>query len=215
MFIVSCSGTSKKSLGPLLTTSGIYTHGYDFRKSFLFHAEEFQIIQLLLMRWIVQAYYLLCAPSLICCSAHLCLSFTGEPSTGPSNQMCFSRAKERRRITSLHLLVEFCLRHPKILSALWHTAGFMRAYCWLMVNFLGVAPRTFLQTCLPISQIPVCLGIWDCSPPNESLCIMNFWRYFCIGVSSLTVAECQNNCLIYRTLLFPLCSAPATFFLIS
>lgn len=54
-----------------------------------------------------------------CCSAHPCLSFTGEPSTGPSIQMCFSRAK-KRRITSLALLAGIYLMQPKMLLALCH-----------------------------------------------------------------------------------------------
>lgn len=66
VLIASCSVTSKKCLAPfsLFMPSGIYTHGYDFRKSFLVRAEQFQIFQPLFMRWIVQAYNLLCAPSL-------------------------------------------------------------------------------------------------------------------------------------------------------
>lgn len=116
----------------------------------------------------------------ICCSAFPGLSFTGEPSTGPNIQMCFPRAKERRRITSLHLLA-WC--SPR---CCWLFAT--RTHCWLMVNFLGLAPGTFLQTCLPVSQIPARPGIWGCSSPNASPCNRNFWRYFYICFSSLTMA---------------------------
>lgn len=151
MLIVSCPASSKKSLGPFLYSHHqvfIYTHAYDFRKYFLVHAEEFQIFQPLFMRWRVQAqaHNLLCAPSLICCRAHLCLSFTGEPSTGPSIQMCFSRAKERRRVTSLHLLVELCLMQPKMLSALFHE-GILLAHGELS----GSCPKYFTVN-LPSSQ---------------------------------------------------------------
>lgn len=90
-------------------------------------------------------------PDLLQCTF---LSFTGEPSTGPSIQMYFPRAKGRRRISSLCLLAEFCLIQTKMLSALCQK-GTLLAHGELS----GSCPEDF-SAHLPSSQSnPSCMGI--------------------------------------------------------
>lgn len=137
----------------------------------------------------------------ICCGAHPCLSFTGEPSTGPNIQMCFPRAKERRRITSLHLLA-WC--SPR---CCWLFAT--RTHCWLS----GTCPRYFSSN-LPSSQsnpsLSGYLGLFF--PKCKSLQLEFLKVLLHLFLKPDNGSLNQHNPLTYQTLLFPLCSAPAVFF---
>lgn len=81
----------------------------------------------------------------------------GSPALGIALHICLARGEQREGITSLDLLVTFCLIQPRR-----HLTSFAaRVHCWFMFSLVSTrTPQVFSAKLLFSSKLPWCLGLF-------------------------------------------------------